>query len=526
MKKFKFTRDSRRIFELSHKYNDAELNDTEGQELNDLLKDNHEGQIIFLSLRDQELSLSDRLKNRSIHEKTLGESSERPQTNKTNYKNILLIFLSLSTVASLVFIIFKSRQIFEQKTELPKSASQKYERSIASITASIDVLDPTLQQGHDLSTGPLILKQGQIVLEMDSAMEINISAPAELELISGSKIFIKKGKVRFKSLINRKGFSLESEYGTILDQGADFGVYIDQSRASASCFTGTIAYRDDQFKKLIHAQESFSLIQKKYIESETYISTKAIQQQSKENTQNKLTQWKDSIQELKRSSDTAFLYQFQPNPHDDRSLQQDVHRSEMEPAHGKIIGASWEQGRFPGTHSLKFDKPNDRVKFFLNEKFEAMTFHMWVKFDQLTTNNHLGIFLSEKWHPNQLTLQYQITEQKQFFKVSSKDNFTRSSQSIKPSEFLGQWQLISFTFDINKKSFHIYLNGRNMDSTLSYNQDQLTPPFIGWCDLMNWVPLNSRDIRNVPGQVDFLSIHRREFSAAEVLQFYEKSKTQ
>ena len=53
----------------------------------------------------------------------------------------------------------------------------------------------------------------------------------------------------------------------------------------------------------------------------------------------------------------------------------------------------------------------------------------------------------------------------------------------------------------------------------------LQESYMGWCDLMNWVPLNSQDIRNAPGQVDFLSIHRRAFSQKEIKQFYQESKT-
>ena len=85
MNKFKFTRESGRIFELSHQLNDTELSEDEGKELNKLLKNNPEGQLIFLSLRDQDLSLSERLQNRSIHEKTLGES-EPKETPKAKSK--------------------------------------------------------------------------------------------------------------------------------------------------------------------------------------------------------------------------------------------------------------------------------------------------------------------------------------------------------------------------------------------------------------------------------------------------------
>ncbi|WDE96661.1 hypothetical protein PQO03_01595 [Lentisphaera profundi] len=525
MSKFKFTRESRRIFELSHQLNDTELSEDEGTELNKLLKNNPEGQLIFLSLRDQDLSLSDRLQNRSIHEKTLGESEPKKKTDSKSHTVLYIIVLTL--IAFIAFFLFKNKstEVTTEENTQALELTEPYRPYIASISSSIDVVDPKFKQGQDLKTGWLKLDQGMIVIELDSAMELNITAPAEIELQSGNKIFIKKGKVRLTSLIKRKGFAAFTQHGQILDQGADFGVNIQKHKATATCFLGSISFSDDSFKKIIHENQTFSLITKQLVDAESYLSTKSIHQQSKDRSQSQLLKWQELIKKLKTDPDTAFMYQFKPNPHDDKALIQEVYRGEVLPAHGKIIGATWAEGRFPTTHSLKFQRPNDRVKFFLNEKFPAMTMNLWVKFEHLTNNNHLGVLLSEKWEPNEFTVQLQTVPQGSFFKLSSKSNFTVSSDFFNAESILKNWILLSFTFDIEKKEFFIYINGEDVTSQRHIATASLQESYMGWCDLMNWVPLNSQDIRNAPGQVDFLSIHRSAFSPKEIKQFYQESKT-
>lgn len=526
MDKVKLNRQSRRLFELMHQSHEAELNEKETLELNSLLKESEELRLIFLSMRDQHISLDERLKNRRTNDQVLG-FDDSPQEPKESSKFFLKLLLIISLLAAGFAIgSLKSNHSSEKIEPTLEDVPSQFEYHIATISSSINTFDSRLKKGQDLKAGWLTLKKGKIILEMSSGMEISVEAPAKIELIDSSSLKLDYGKIRLKSSLARKGFSIITKHGKLSDQGADFGVHIEESIATSNCFTGEVAFIDGELVQMIHAGQNYSLKDKKFIAQETYKSTESVRAEAQLASKEKLAAWRRYIHQLKYDPDTAFLYQFAPNINNPQELIQEVHRSEVEPAHGKIIGANWDQGRFPGTSSLKFDSPNDRVKFFLNEKFDTMTYHMWVKIDELNkNNNHLGIFLSEKWDPNQITLQYVTLPKGAFFKVDSRENFVHNSIFLKPEQILGQWLLISFTFNIEAKEIHLYLNGKSIDKQSKIHQQSMTPPFIGWCDLMNWVPLNSQDIRSTPGQVDFLSIHRRAFSAEEVLDFYNKSKT-
>lgn len=530
MNKIKLNKQSRHLFELMHKVHENDLSEADQSELNKILKESEELRLIFLSMRDQHISLDERLRNRLISDHVLGfkETEQNESEPEKKDQKIFFRFLIILCLLSTGFLIGTCNQKetphSDESNEL-NTPLDPFEHHIATISSSINTYNNRLKEGQDLKAGWLTVNKGKIILQMSSGMEISIQAPTKLKLINSSSIQLDSGKIHLKSAFGRKGFSVDTKYGKLNDQGAEFGIHIDSSIAASNCFTGELAFIQDDFIQIIHAGQNYSLKDRQFIDKEMYETADKVRAQVKKATAEKLASWRQYLHKLKYDPSTAFLYQFSPNSASPQELIQEVHRSELEPAHGKIIGASWEQGRFLGTHSLKFDSPNDRVKFFLNEKFDAMTYHMWVKFDHLTSNDHLGIFLSEKWHPHQITLQYVSIPKGSFFKVHSKDNFGHSSTFLKPEQILGKWLLISFTFDLVNEQVHLYLNGKNIDKTLNISSTPLQAPYIGWCDLMNWVPLNSQDIRNTPGQVDFLSIHRRAFSPKEILEFYEKSKT-
>ena len=109
-----------------------------------------------------------------------------------------------------------------------------------------------------------------------------------------------------------------------------------------------------------------------------------------------------------------------------------------------------------------------------------------------------------------------------YLKFSGKGQFICSSKTFTEKELLGKWQLLSFTLNLLKKESAIYIDGENMTAKQQVNNT--TPVYPGWIDLMNWLPNREHDIRNTPGQVDFLSIHRKAFTPEEIKEFYENSR--
>ncbi|MEL6107877.1 MAG: hypothetical protein AAFU85_17770 [Planctomycetota bacterium] len=52
---------------------------------------------------------------------------------------------------------------------------------------------------------------------------------------------------------------------------------------------------------------------------------------------------------------------------------------------GRIEGAPWVSGRWPGKHALLFDRATDFVELDVPGEYDALTFSAWIKLDGLGT---------------------------------------------------------------------------------------------------------------------------------------------
>ena len=525
MSKYKFTKKSKRVFELTQKMLDGLINDDEGVELNELIKDDEELQILYLSLREQELELEERFHSSQVSDRPLsGDLTSLPPVKKeSRLIYYLLIPCLILTGFILGFSLKKTPEIKTvQTTHTDQEASAEIQKTIASVHLSLNVDNPALAKDKSLFAGIYRLKTGQISLDMSEGMQITIEAPARFNLIDSNSIEIYQGKYRFDSLLDRPGFKVKTPYGSLIDQNADFGLSISDEEALAQCFKGAIDLIQKNQTRQIVAPQTEILMKKSTQKAPQFLSFNQLQDLAQKRNNDQFANWLETRDKLKGEPDTAFFYDFIPNVYAFDNLTQKAYRGEVAPAHGKIIGANWTQGRFPGTHSLNFEKSNDRVKFHLDEKFSQMTIHLWLKINQSLDKNIHGILLSEQYEDHQIFLQLITRDENWHYKFSAKGHFVCTTKPFTEEEHVGKWHLISLIMDAPNKEVKIYMNGENVSGTLRMNNPD--PVYPGWVDLMNWVPNRIDDIRNTPGQVDFFSVHRRVFSEDEIKDFYQNSR--
>jgi len=526
MNKFKFDKKSKRVFELSQKLNDGLINDCEGAELNSLIKDEPDLQLLYLSLREQELEMTERFSGSSIHDRPLsGELTSSEAVTKKPLK--MSIPICVMALILLSFFLGQSLQKTSEINNVPQAQTKElsediFQETLANVKISLDVDNLNLSEGSSLTAGPFSFKSGQICLDMSSGMQITIQGPAKINLIDANSIEVTEGQVRLQSLLKRPDFSVLTKYGKITDQVADFGIDLNSSTTSISCFEGSILFTKNNLSKELTTGQSLSLKEQRPVEAPRYLSFQQLQDLAKKQNIEKLSSWLEYRDQLKKDPDTAFFYDFVPNIYAIDNLNQRAYRGEVAPAHGKIIGAHWADGRFPKTQSLHFQNSNDRVKFNLDEEFNQMTINLWLKLDRNTGNNIHGILLSERYEQHQIFLQLITRDENWHFKFSAKQHFVCTSKLFSENELLGKWSLLSLTMDNKQKQVAIYLNGTDITKILQMTNTG--PVYPGWVDLMNWLPIREHDIRNTPGQVDFLSIHRKAFTPEEIKDFYENSK--
>lgn len=111
---------------------------------------------------------------------------------------------------------------------------------VAILTAETDahLLDPRtgipspVTLGSPLVSGPLRLEQGAVQLTFGNGAEVAVNAPAEIELINQSRVFLRRGTLVPFVPPRARGFTVLSPGGEIIDLGTEFSVHVTAAGAA------------------------------------------------------------------------------------------------------------------------------------------------------------------------------------------------------------------------------------------------------------------------------------------------------
>jgi ferric-dicitrate binding protein FerR (iron transport regulator) len=110
------------------------------------------------------------------------------------------------------------------------------------------------ETGARLGVGRLRLVEGLARITFDSGAEVQIEAPADLEVLSARKCVLHAGRLVAKVPPPAIGFIVETPTATLLDQGTEFGVNVRDGRtADVQVFNGQVDvhHRATQRKEVV-----------------------------------------------------------------------------------------------------------------------------------------------------------------------------------------------------------------------------------------------------------------------------------
>ena len=103
------------------------------------------------------------------------------------------------------------------------------------------ITNPAGEQGR-FASGLLSLQKGAAELKFDSGTQITLEGPCELEVASDDSVSLFAGKV-FVSVTDRSsGFALRTPESTIVDEGSDYAVSIEEDATEVHVFDGRVAW--------------------------------------------------------------------------------------------------------------------------------------------------------------------------------------------------------------------------------------------------------------------------------------------
>jgi hypothetical protein len=132
---------------------------------------------------------------------------------------------TLSAVAALGILAV----ILWQTRRVPPAAAP----AVAHLTDLAEVQWPEgvtpLDAGSPLVSGPLRLRSGTAQLTFNQGAVVTLTGPAELELITPQRAFLRYGKMVSYVPVQARGFTVLSPHGQLVDLGTEFAVQVEPS---------------------------------------------------------------------------------------------------------------------------------------------------------------------------------------------------------------------------------------------------------------------------------------------------------
>jgi ferric-dicitrate binding protein FerR (iron transport regulator) len=370
--------------------------------------------------------------------------------------------------------------------------------------------------GVQFRPGKYELLEGVMHLRFAQGADVMLASPALLEVQDAQHIRLAYGKIRITAPPTAKGFTVATPAANYVDLGTEFGLRVDR-RSGASdlyVFDGQVNVADPQSGKIL--SEVTGGESSRYVDGVTGAAPQFQENEFPTPGAIGFQRWQQYEQELRQDESLLAFFPFRKAA-DESVLANGLGEDDM--ADGRIVGARWTTGRWPGKDALLFDRDTDFAEFNIPGEHEELTIAAWVKVDRL---DHVfnAILNSNGYDLGDIHLQ--LTRQgipRGGVAVVGKFEETIVGKSVP----LGRWTHIVSVLSMQTRSHQIYINGV-LARERRWQSDQVLRP--GSCRIGNWLAVEDVGPTNraFRGRMDELAIWRRALSNNEVKQLVEAGR--
>ncbi len=187
---------------------------------------------------------------------------------------------------------------------------------------------------------------------------------------------------------------------------------------------------------------------------------------------------------------------------------------------GRIVGARWTTGRWPGKEALLFDRDTDYVQLEIPGTYRELSIAVWLKVDRFdfplnTILNSDGYDLGD--------IHFQLTRQgypRGGVVVEGPFEEKILEHSVSP----GEWVHVASVLETKTRTQKIYVDGVLARQRKWDNAEAMRP---GSCRLGNWLPVANAgpQDRALRGRIDELAIWNRALPEGEIRSLVAAGQT-
>ena len=405
----------------------------------------------------------------------------------------------------------------EQSASQPKPDVPK-EGSIAALLvdgAGAEFAPGRAPDGVRFGPGEYELVKGIVHLRFAQGADMVLVAPARIDVTDSQRTRLVQGQVRVIAPPTAKGFTVATRAADYVDLGTEFGLRVDPASGASDLyvFDGQVDVTDPRsgaVRSVTGGKSSRSVDGRPAdappLKEGDFPTPGSIG----------LKRWEQYELGMRKDRTLLAFFPFRRQA-DESVLANAVAGGGM--GDGRIVGARWTTGRWPGKDGLLFDRDTDFAQVTIPGDHQELTIAAWVKVERIDFVLN-AILNSDGYEPG--GIHFQLNRQGfprggVFVAGSFQDPFVG-----KPVP-LGSWVHVASVISTRTRSQQIYVNG-TLARERNWQNDTLVRP--GACRIGNWLadPKDQFPTRALRGQVDELAVWSRALAKEEVGRLVEAGR--
>ncbi len=369
--------------------------------------------------------------------------------------------------------------------------------------------------GVRFGPGEYELVKGIVHLRFAQGADMVLVAPARIEVTDAQRTRLVQGQVRVIAPPTAKGFTVATKAANYIDLGTEFGLRVDPASGASDLyvFDGQVDVTDSRsgaVRSVMGGKSSRSVDGRPTdappLKEGDFPTPGSIG----------LKRWEQYELEIRKDRTLLAFFPFRRQA-DESVLVNAIEGGGM--GDGRVVGARWTTGRWPGKDALLFDRDTDFAQVTIPGEHQELTLAAWVKVERIDFVLN-AILNSDGYEPG--GIHFQLNRQGfvrggVILAGNFKDPFVG-----KPVP-LGSWVHVASAISARTRSQQIYVNGV-LARERNWQNETLVRP--GSCRIGNWlaIPKDQFPTRALRGQMDELAVWSRALPKEEIGRLVEAGR--
>jgi hypothetical protein len=383
--------------------------------------------------------------------------------------------------------------------------------------AGADFAEPRQLGEVRFDPGHYQLRAGTVHLRFVNGADLVVQGPADFEIRDERRTRLVSGTVRAIVPPAARGFTVETPGMAYEDEGTEFGLSLDATTGESAMhvFDGQVNLHGNEFSSVFGGESvrcrNGQIQAAPELDLGNFPSPDSIG----------YLRWAAQRKEMLALPGLIawFPFERQGNPSILANALRD--RGGAAIPDGRIAGARWATGRWPGKEALWFDRESDFAELEIPGEFQELSIACWLRVDRFDRQMN-AILNSNGSDAGDVHLQMN----RYGLPRGGLLGVARpSAQWVGNPIPEGKWAHVVSVLSVARRSHVIYVNGSPvLDVTMADSEVPIRP---GHCRLGNWLSeglAQPQGSRALSGIIDELAIWNRTLSSEEIIELTERGR--